>query len=339
MNPHIASKEHCQRLQTLQRKIKERGLSLFIVSSFESIFYLTGTGFEPLERPFFLLVGPEDPPMLLVPKLDHDHMMKAHGIERDNIVTYREYPAPDECGWSSRLKMNLTQAGEIGVEPSVRREITDQLQEYSLRTEPLIEEQRLIKSPAEVEMIRRAARYADFGVERLLSTSYLGATVAEGFAETRVVSAKIVREVENWDALTTKVLMATWAAPRSAMPHSVPLLHERLEEGPHVALVLTRVNGYAAESERTYFTASPSKEAQAAFSAMMEARRLAFAMIKPGMACSEVDLSVTEFLSKEGYQGEEQRLHRIGHGIGLGTHEGPWLAEGCKRPTGREYGG
>jgi Xaa-Pro dipeptidase len=186
----------------------------------------------------------------------------------------------------------------------------------------------MVKSAAEIEMIRRSARYADFGVERLLAASYLGATVAEGFAETRAVTSRIIREVDNWEALTTKVVMATWAAPRSAMPHSVPDLCDRLLEGPHVALVLTRVNGYAAESERTYFTAPPSSEVRNAFTAMMEARRMVFRMIRPGVPCGELDAAVNNFLRKEGYDGEDRRLHRTGHGFGLGNHEAPWIAEG-----------
>ncbi len=328
MNPRISHEEYRQRLRALQQKLKERDLDTFIVSSFESIFYLTGAGFEPLERPFFLLVKAEGPPVLLVPKLDQEHMKKACGIENDNIITYREYPAPAASAWPSRLKEILPERGQIGLEPTVRREITDQLRDFSLRTEPLIEQLRLVKSPTEVEMIKRAARYADFGIRRLLSASYFRATVAEGYAQTRAVSAKIIREVENWDALTTKVLMATWAAPRSAMPHSVPQLDDQLKAGPHVALVLTRVNGYAAESERAFFTTPPSREARAAFAAMTESRRLAFDMIKPGLSCSELDSAVNAFLTEEGYAGEDQRLHRTGHGIGLGTHEAPWLAEG-----------
>jgi Xaa-Pro dipeptidase len=328
MNPRILPKEHCQRLQALQRKVREHDLDAFIVSSFESIFYLTGAGFEPLERPFFLVVKPEGEPVLLVPKLDQEHMTKAAGIERRNITTYREYPAPVMSGWPSRLKEILPPQGPIGVEPSVRREITDQLPDSSLRTEPLVEQLRLLKSPAEVEMIRRASHYADFGVKRLLSASYFGSMVAEGFAETRTVSAQIIREVENWDPLTTNVLMASWAAPHSAMPHSVPSLEHRLETGSHVALVLTRVNGYAAESERTYFTAPPSKDARVAFDAMTKAREIAFEMLKPGLPCGEVDAVVNDFLGREGFLDDDQRLHRTGHGIGLGTHEAPWLAEG-----------
>ena len=122
--------------------------------------------------------------------------------------------------------------------------------------------------------------------------------------------------------------MATWAAPRSSQPHSVPDLWDRLGEGPHVALVLTRVNGYAAETERTYFTAVPSPEIKEAFTAMTQARRIALNKVRPGVPCGEVDGAVNDFLEQEGYSGEEVRLHRSGHGLGLGNHEAPWLAEG-----------
>lgn len=56
-----------------------------------------------------------------------------------------------------------------------------------------------------------------------------------------------------------------------------------------MATVLTRVNGYSAESERTYFTAAPSLEAKQAFDATTEARRITYEKIRPGMACGELD--------------------------------------------------
>jgi len=267
---------------------------------------------------------------LLVPKLDHEHMKQAHHVAPDDIHTYWEYPAPAGRGWPDRLRDQIGNARAVGVEPTLRQEIADQLRGYSVRTEPLVEQLRLVKTSIEVNMIRRAARYADLGVERLLAASYFGATVAEGFAETRAVTSRIMREVYDWEPLTTKVVMATWAAPCSGMPHSVPDLNDRLCAGPHVALVLTRVNGYAAESERTYFTASPSDEARKAFAAMLEARRIAFGLIRPGASCSELDGRVNEFLRKEGYGSDEQRLHRTSHGFGLGNHEAPWISEGSE---------
>jgi Xaa-Pro dipeptidase len=301
---------------------------LFIVSSFESIYYLTGAGFEPLERPFFLLVRPERAPTLLVPKLDQEHMKKAHGIDATNIHTYWEYPAPAGRNWRNRLHDQIGTAKQVGVEPSLSLEIAQELRAYSFRVEPLVERLRIIKSAAEIAMIRRAAHYSDMGLDLLFEASYHGATAAEGFAQTRHVTAQIIRDLDDWEPLTTKVIMATWAAPWSAMPHCIPYLNDRLCEGPHVGLVLTRVNGYAAESERTYFTKEPSQQTRSVLRLMERARELAFGMIKPGMPCGEIDAKVNEFLRAEGYKSENQRLHRTGHGFGLGNHEAPWLAEG-----------
>ena len=63
----ISPDEYRTRLEALQAGVQEAGLDLFIVSALDSLYYLTGAGFEPLERPFFLLVRPRETPLLLVP--------------------------------------------------------------------------------------------------------------------------------------------------------------------------------------------------------------------------------------------------------------------------------
>ena len=325
----ISQEDYRSRLERLESAVAEAELEVFLVSSFDSIYYLTGAGFEPLERPFFLAVYPRGVrgPTLLVPRLDAEHMKKARNVDGRSGPT-GSIPRPTAGGGSTGYGRLIGSARRVGIEPSLRRDIADELRDLTVGVAPLVEGLRLVKSPDEVAMIRRTARYADRGVEELLAASYHGATVAEGFARTGALSRAIIREVDDWEILTTKVLLATWAAPRSAQPHSVPDLNDRLREGPHVALSFLRVNGYAAESERTFFTATPSREAKRAFRAMEEARGIAFRMIRPGVACGELDSAVNEFLRAEGYAGEECRLHRTGHGIGLGNHEAPWVAEG-----------
>ena len=320
----IPQEEYTTRVAALQRLVAERGLDLFLVSSRDSIFYLTGVSYDPLERPFFILVrGPATGPVLLVPALEKTHLEVAPNIE--TVHAYWDYPSPPGQGWPERLRDLLAGVARLGVEPSLPQEIAVQLADCSPVVAPLVEQLRLVKSPVEVYMLRQAARYADLAVRRVIAASYYGVAEIELFSQGREVQIQIMREI-GYDALTTSVLAGAWPAPWSAQPHSVPKIEDRLTEGPHIALCLDRVFGYAAECERTYFTAPPSPVMRQAFAAMLEARRRAFALIRPGVPCAEVDAAANGFLRAEGYG--DHLLHRTGHGFGLGAHEGPWVAEG-----------
>jgi Xaa-Pro aminopeptidase len=60
----------------------------------------------------------------------------------------------------------------------------------------------------------------------------------------------------------------------------------------------------------------------------MESRRRCYAVLKSGVIAEDVDLAAKHFLSDQGFK--ENLMHRTGHGIGLGNHEGPFLSEGDK---------
>jgi Xaa-Pro dipeptidase len=66
----IKPDEYRHRLDSLKSAVRRAGLDLFIVSAFDSIYYLTGAGFEPLGRPFFLFVRPDRSTTLPVPPLE-----------------------------------------------------------------------------------------------------------------------------------------------------------------------------------------------------------------------------------------------------------------------------
>lgn len=135
----------------------------------------------------------------------------------------------------------------------------------------------------------------------------------------------IIKETQ-FDALNTSLLTAAWPRRLGMQPHGIPSVDDRLEHGPHIALSQMRVNGYGAECERTFFVSTPSSEMKKMFATMQEARKRAFDLIRPGVPCAEIDQAANGFLRQEGFA--ENLLHRTGHGFGLGTHEGPWVAEG-----------
>jgi Xaa-Pro dipeptidase len=320
--PVITNQEYLDRMARLRHQVAASGLDVFIVSSTDSIYYLTGISYIPFERPFFIIVKPDGPASLLVPTLEKVHLQ---GPNIDIVHSYWDYPSPAGQGWTERLNELLSGAKAVGVEPTLPLEIHEKIKDFSISVKPLVERLRLVKSPGEVHMIRQAARYADFAVRKVIAATYYGVSDLELFSQSRAVQMQIMKDTD-YDILTTSILCGAYPGPVSAQPHGVPTPAARLKEGSHIAGAAIRANGYSAECERTIFTTRPSGDLRDAFAAMVEARRRAFDLVKPGAACAEIDKVASGYLSEKGYS--ECLLHRTGHGFGLSIHEGPWVAEG-----------
>jgi Xaa-Pro aminopeptidase len=59
------------------------------------------------------------------------------------------------------------------------------------------------------------------------------------------------------------------------------------------------------------------------------AQQAGFEAVRPGIACQEIDRAARQVITEAGYG--EQFIHRTGHGIGLTTHEPPYMIEGETR--------
>ena len=320
--------EFSDRMHKLQAKIKDEGLDAFIVSDSSSIYYYTGASYKAQERPFFIIVRPEIKPTFLVPKLEESHMEKAN---IGQVESYWEFPAPEGEGWPEKMEIILKDMTKIGLEPSITLENRNKiislssLQTSTVEPYSIVEKLRLVKSDAEIAMIREASRYADMGMKLMLKNAYYGVSVLEMFSIAKKIQLEVIK-TGFFDPLQTEFLTATWPAPFSAKPHGVPSVDGKLKEGPLAAMSYLRVNGYAAECERTFCLAPPTEKHKKMFAAMQEARNRAFALIRPGVKASDVDKAAMDYLKEVGYG--EYLLHRTGHGIGQGNHEGPWIAEG-----------
>ena len=320
----IPHQEFANRLERLRDLIRKAELDVYVISDKESIYYLTGATYEPLERPFFIIVDGEARAEMIVPLMEQRHLSKAPAWFR--ILAYREFPAPAGQGWADRLDTALSGQQRIGIEPSLPHGQARVIADGKGEIHPFIETLRRVKSPLEVKMLRRSAGFAVKATSTLLAASGHGKSIAEGYLAKRNVMQEVITSLPYWEVMTTDILMATWVAPRSSDPHSVPAMTDFVGDGPNVALVLSRINGYATECERTFFASTPSANDRDVFNTMVEARRIGMEMIRPGVRGAEIDAAVNQFLKDKGH--EEHLLHRTGHGFGLGAHEGPWIAEG-----------
>ncbi len=75
---------------------------------------------------------------------------------------------------------------------------------------------------------------------------------------------------------------------------------------------------------------APSEEFRKVYAIVDEARRAAFAAVRPGATCESVDQAARDVISQAGYG--EYFIHRVGHGLGLDVHEEPYLVSGNAEP-------
>ena len=64
------------------------------------------------------------------------------------------------------------------------------------------------------------------------------------------------------------------------------------------------------------------------FEIVRTAQQTAFETVRPGVTCQDIDRAAREVITEAGYG--EAFIHRTGHGIGLTTHEPPYIVEGEK---------
>jgi Xaa-Pro dipeptidase len=332
MTMRIDVHEYSERIKKLKSLIEEEGLDVYLAGTVENAYYLSGLAYRPFERIFFVVVPRDDEPFLFVPKLEEEHAKKVSWMK--DIRSYPEYPAGSGRGWYSILEGHLKGYKRTGIESTLPAGIQQSLNSASGGTKvvDLVEHLRIVKSTKEVEKIRFAAKVADKVAQRMLKNSREGAPLMTIIAPTsQEMYSTVLGKIPDANLLVTNTTAAVWMGPISTMPHRAPGAFDVVKAGvPNVELTTVQADGYSAECERTFFAKYAEQKATKIFRDMMEAREKALSQVKEGALCSTVDLAAKDFLVKKGY--EKNILHRTGHGIGIGTHEEPWVAEGYDYP-------
>ncbi len=319
----LLKQELIERLKRLQQMMSVHGLDSYVISSEENVWYLTNVTYKPEERPFFIIVPAKEKPILIVPKMEEKHLSKV--IIDSKIISYWEYPSPVGGNWYDILQNTLKRYKRIGTETYIKSNILSKIYATEVVHVDLVDEIRKVKSPFELNLIKKTANLSDESMEKIFKNAYMGASVLEAFSLSKSIQTKMIKN-KTFDPITTSLLTAVWPSPISSMPHSIPNLDDRLISGPNIAMSYLRINGYAAECERTFFLGKPKKEEEDYFKHMMNARNQALHILKAGVKASDIDAEAKNYLIKSGFK--SNLLHRTGHGIGLRNHEGPWIAEG-----------
>ena len=93
-----------------------------------------------------------------------------------------------------------------------------------------------------------------------------------------------------------------------------------------VSFAAADVDGYQSELERTMIAGEPAQAQERAFAAMLALQTRAIETMAPGVPAGEVELAVVRLAEELGVK--DALRHHVGHAIGLGAHEAPFLDRG-----------
>jgi Xaa-Pro aminopeptidase len=178
---------------------------------------------------------------------------------------------------------------------------------------------RMRKNAAEVAALREAGAAIDRVHARVPGWLRAGRTEREVGAD---IAAAIVAEGH---ARTDFVVVGS--GPNAASPHH-ELSDRVLGAGEAVVVDIggTMPSGYCSDCTRTYVIGEPPAEFAAYYAVLKDAQEAACAAVKPGITAQEVDAAAREPITAAGFG--EWFFHRTGHGIGLETHEDPYIVAG-----------
>jgi Xaa-Pro dipeptidase len=313
------------RLEALRRLLADNGAACVALMPGANLRYFTGLTTHLSERPTVAFFPAEGPVGVVLPELEAP-AARSRLPEEARLFPYRDEEGHE--GAFHQIAEELRLDGKpIAVEYLAMRLLELRRIEQAfpgsrlLATEPWLPQIRMSKDQAEVAAMRRAVEIAERAMQCLLDEG----AIRPGRTELEVAAAlqiALLREGGQGEAFPPIVV----AGPNSALPHAGPS-GRPLAKGDLVTLDWGALyEGYRSDITRTFVLGAPSPEIERIYDTVLAANQSARLTIRPGMPAQEVDRTARRTITLAGYG--EYFIHRLGHGLGLETHEPPYLVEG-----------
>ena len=125
--------------------------------------------------------------------------------------------------------------------------------------------------------------------------------------------------------------MIVGSGPNAASPHH-EVSDRVLHPGDAVVVDIGGMmpSGYRSDCTRTYAIGAPPADFLAYYRVLQDAQEAACAAVRPGEPAEAVDAAARQPITRAGYGADF--IHRTGHGIGLESHEDPYIVAGNIEP-------
>jgi Xaa-Pro dipeptidase len=333
----ISSEEHASRINSLVARIQEEGLSGVVLFDNYYILYYSGFAFVPTERPIAFVLSAQGETAMFVPRLEAEHAKSHSVIERvDDYLEYPYHPHPMVLLKEMLLDMNIN--GEIGVDTDgypwilgYRGPVLSEIMNVNTRKiNAFIEDQMMIKSEAEINLIRESVKWGHLAHVLLQRYTRPGLTETEvsqrASQEANLVMLDAIGPIYKAQSPFSEGVGAGYRGQigrNAAIPHSLANNIVFQEGDVLVTGAGAPVWGYNSELERTMIIGRASDDQQRMFEHMVALQDTAIEALQPGIKCAEVDRAVRRYYEQHDLM--PYWKHHVGHAIGLRYHEAPFL--------------
>jgi Xaa-Pro dipeptidase len=306
--------------------LQDAKLDAIALNAGPSLTYLTGLYFHLSERPILGLFTATGAPVIILPELEAG---KVSGLPFPiQAYPYGENPETWQAVVQEGLQAARIPGNRIGLEPRQIRMLELDLLKAA---NPEIEffagdastaELRVRKDEVELANIRQAIRVAQNAITSILEKIQIGVTERELAAE---ITMALLREGSESQIPFPPIVAS---GPNSANPHAFPS-ERSFERGDLLILDWgASVGGYFSDLTRTYAIGEPQDELKIIAEVVLEANKKALIKAGPGVPAEEVDRAARKVIEDAGYG--QYFIHRTGHGLGMESHEAPYIREGNK---------
>jgi Xaa-Pro dipeptidase len=313
------------RLSQLVHQASAHGLDALALVPGPNLFYLTGLSFHLSERPIVALLPVDRNPAIVLPVLE------AVQVERAPF-RLETYPYTDEEGYTAAFQracaaLELAES-MVGVEELRMRLLEARLLErYApgcqlLPVEEVMAELRMRKDEHEIAQMRRAITITETALQATMRQIEVLMTEQALAALLKVEMLKAGGEEMSFSPIVV-------AGPNSASPHSTSSERPIMAGDTIIVDCGVTVGGYAADITRTFAIGGLAPEMARVYEVVRAANAAGRMAVRPGVSAEEVDWAARVLIEEAGYG--EYFFHRTGHGLGLETHEPPYIVAGNKQ--------
>jgi len=336
-NADFTSDEYVRRCEKAQRLMKDADIDVLLINGMENLAYFSGFRKPGIAKstPYCMIVSRETSATLVAPLTSRGNIEEMSWLFPDGIRFWGGGPShvglPKnffdainhlirdigltkeriglESGRLMRLGMTLTDL------ETLKRELP---QAQFVDAADLIWELRMVKSPREIDYLRKACEITCKALETGIQSAKEGMTERE-FA--RIVYKVMIEEGGEDDPLTAFQHVRS-GPERYRVLNSRPS-NKKMKKGDLVAVDLGAFyRGYYADMIRMFCIGAPSDKQKELFEVAFQAQEAGVQALRPGVKANEIYSSAMSVIEEAGYMqntfGED-----VGHGLGMDIHEPP----------------